>query len=167
MFKNLFDKLSRKEDTPLAANEPGAVPGAGKAAPAGQAAAEPAPVLPHTLGFVTHQPLHDMQLRVVAYEFMVRDAVKRRESSASQWSQFDRLMISTLINMDVFRLLAFRRALVHISTISLGDPALEGFPAERVIFVLNPAMDEPVTVDMAIACCRRHCRTICCRAWMC
>ncbi|MGL6045501.1 MAG: EAL and HDOD domain-containing protein [Vogesella sp.] len=147
MFKNLFDKLSRKEDTPQAANEPGAVPGAARAAPASPAADSPAPVLPHTLGFVTHQPLHDMQLRVVAYEFMVRDAVKRRESSASQWSQFDRLMISTLINMDVFRLLAFRRALVHISTISLGDPALEGFPAERVIFVLNPAMDEPVTAD--------------------
>src|SRR5574343_268927 len=147
MFKNLFDKLSRKEDTPPAANEPGAVPGAGKAVPASQADAGPAPVLPHTLGFVTHQPLHDMKLNVVAYEFMVRDAVKRRESSASQWLQYDRLMISTLVNMDVFRLLAFRRALVHVSTISLGDPALEGFPAERVIFVLNPAMDEPVSMD--------------------
>ena len=144
MFKNLFDKLSRKDDAPVAANEPGAQKVAANPAPV---AAEPAPVLPHTLGFVTHQPLHDMKLNVVAYEFMVRDAVKRRESSASQWLQYDRLMISTLVNMDVFRLLAFRRALVHVSTLSLADPALEGFPAERVIFVLNPAMDEPVSMD--------------------
>lgn len=144
MFKNLFDKLSRKDDAPQAANEPGAQKVAANPAPV---AAEPAPVLPHTLGFVTHQPLHDMKLNVVAYEFMVRDAVKRRESSASQWLQYDRLMISTLVNMDVFRLLAFRRALVHVSTLSLADPALEGFPAERVIFVLNPAMDEPVSMD--------------------
>ncbi|MFC3530990.1 EAL and HDOD domain-containing protein [Vogesella facilis] len=141
MLKSLFGGLGKGSKDEPAANEPGAVPAAATPDPAAQAA----PALPPTFGFVMHQAVHDSQQRVVAYEFMVRDALRRKESSASQWVQFDHLMISTLINMDVFRLLAFRRALVHISTTSLSDPALEGFPADRVFFVLNPPSDEPVT----------------------
>lgn len=137
MFKSLFDSLTGKGQESR---------GGSQASVAAANVVAEAVALPPTLGFVTHQPVHDLQQRVVAYEFMVRDAAKRRESSAGQWLQFDRLMAATLINMDVFRLLNSRRALVHLSTLSLECAELEGFPVERVYFVLNPAMDEPVTL---------------------
>ena len=147
MFKNLFGGLGKSQDK-AATKPPAADVGAAKSVPAKESA--DAPLLPHTLGFVTHQPLHDLQCRVVAYEFMVRDAAKRRESSGSQWLQFDRLMISTLINMEVFRLLSSRRALVNLSMLSLEDPELAGIPVERVYLVLNPALDEPVTAETLV-----------------
>lgn len=141
MFKSLFGSLTGKGQA-QEAKESREVKTAAASTPAAESGDNLA--LPHTLGFVTHQPLHDLQQRVVAYEFMVRDTVKRRESSAGQWLQFDRLMISTLVNMDVFRLLNSRRALVHVSTLSLQDASLEAFPSDRVYFVLNPAIDDPV-----------------------
>ncbi|WP_043617114.1 EAL and HDOD domain-containing protein [Chromobacterium violaceum] len=92
--------------------------------------------LPATLGFVSHQPVMDRQQRVVAYDFFVRQG--KRNIEAGKQQEFDRLLLATLHNMDIFRLLAYRRAFVHIAMTSLDDPQLRGMPAGSVIFVLEP-----------------------------
>lgn len=138
MFKNLFGGLGKSNTAPKEEAQ---------SVDKGESKRDDFANLPHTLGFVTHQPVHDLQQRVVAYEFMVRDAAKRRESPAGHWLQFDKLMTTTLVNMDVFRLLSTRKAMVHISTVSLDDKALLDFPADSVYLVLNPAIDDPVTED--------------------
>ncbi|OWY39714.1 competence protein [Xenophilus sp. AP218F] len=117
--------------------------------PAPEAAAEPrAPEplelgeLPATLGFVSHQPVMDRQLRVVAYDFFVRQG--RHHPEGGKQPEFDRLLLSTLQNMDIFRLLAFRRAFVHIAITALNEPLLQSMPANSVIFVLEPVAGFPV-----------------------
>jgi EAL and modified HD-GYP domain-containing signal transduction protein len=57
-------------------------------------------------------------------------------------------MLTTLQNMEVFRLLAYRRALVHISISSLAEPLLLQMPAKSVIFVLEPDPGQAVTVEV-------------------
>lgn len=100
----------------------------------------PEPVsLPPTLGFVTHQAIYDAQLRMVGYEFMVRDAQARRgDVSAGQHAQFDSLMLSTLLNLDVFRLLPRRLVFINLSPETLFDTQLANVPTGRVVCVLNP-----------------------------
>ncbi|PRP71704.1 competence protein [Chromobacterium amazonense] len=101
----------------------------------------PAEELPATLGFVSHQPVMDKQRRVVAYDFFVRQG--KRNIEAGKQQEFDRLLLSTLHNMDIFRLLAYRRAFVHIAMTSLDEPLLRSMPAGSVIFVLEavPGME--------------------------
>ncbi|MBI3146885.1 MAG: HDOD domain-containing protein [Pseudogulbenkiania sp.] len=103
--------------------------------------------LPPTLGFVSHQPIMDRQQHVVAYEFAVRKAQQAAMTGKKQ-REFDRLMLSTLQNMDVFRLLAYRRAFVNISIASLDEALLDDLPAKSVILVLDPISDEPLTEDL-------------------
>lgn len=97
--------------------------------------------LPATLGFVSHQPVMDKQRRVVAYDFFVRQG--KRNIEAGKLQEFDRLLLGTLQNMDIFRLLAYRRAFVHIAMTSLDEPLLRSMPAGSVIFVLEavPGME--------------------------
>ncbi|WP_019102671.1 EAL and HDOD domain-containing protein [Chromobacterium haemolyticum] len=102
--------------------------------------------LPPTLGFVSHQPVMDRLQRVVAYDFFVRQG--KRNIAAGKQQEFDRLMLSTLQNMDIFRLLAFRRAFVHISIDTLDEPMLSNMPASSVIFVLEPSQTGSVSEDM-------------------
>ncbi|POZ62789.1 EAL and HDOD domain-containing protein [Chromobacterium alticapitis] len=102
---------------------------------------QPAEELPATLGFVSHQPVMDKQRRVVAYDFFVRQG--KRNIEAGKQQEFDRLLLATLQNMDIFRLLAYRRAFVHIAMTSLDEPLLRSMPAGSVIFVLEavPGME--------------------------
>ncbi|VEB41255.1 Uncharacterised protein [Chromobacterium violaceum] len=139
MLKNLIDGLAGRlkknahdeEAPPLeeTAETPAAV------IPSPPPEEEPAE-LPATLGFVSHQPVMDRQQRVVAYDFFVRQG--KRNIEAGKQQEFDRLLLATLHNMDIFRLLAYRRAFVHIAMTSLDDPQLRGMPAGSVIFVLEP-----------------------------
>ncbi|RXZ45467.1 EAL and HDOD domain-containing protein [Crenobacter cavernae] len=106
---------------------------------------EPKPVdLPPTLGFVAHQAVLDRQQRVVAYLFAVREG-RIGEAAADRRRQIDSLLLSTLHKMEVFRLLAYRRAFVHLSVASLALPAVSELPAHSVVVVLEPAGDEPLT----------------------
>lgn len=88
----------------------------------------------------------DRLQRVVAYDFFVRQG--KRNIAAGKQQEFDRLMLSTLQNMDIFRLLAFRRAFVHISIDTLDDPMLSNMPASSVIFVLEPSQTGSVSDEM-------------------
>lgn len=146
MLKQLFGGLtgrSHKADTnPQTSTQPDNVPlpvsdhGSGD---------DGALTLPPTLGFVSHQPVMDRNHRVVAYEFMVRHGKADFMDNGLRQREFDQLMLQTLLNMDIFQLLAFRRAFVHISISSLDEPQLEKMPQQSVIFVLNPVAEEPVT----------------------
>src|SRR5438445_2753832 len=54
--------------------------------------AEHGPVdLPHTLGFVSHQPILDRQHRVVAYEFVVKEGKGPATIDAAKRLDADRL----------------------------------------------------------------------------
>lgn len=89
-----------------------------------------------TLGFVSHQPVQDKDQRVVAYEFNVKSSRERAKSPAHMRT-FDRLLLNTLRNMNVFRLLAYRRAFIHLSLPSLDDlPSLD-LPVSSCIFILD------------------------------
>ncbi|OBU85147.1 EAL and HDOD domain-containing protein [Chromobacterium subtsugae] len=136
MLKSLIDglagrlkKTTTEEETPAAAAKPD------------RTLLDPPPPddepvdLPPTLGFVSHQPVMDKQQRVVAYDFFVRQG--KRNVEAGKQQEFDRLLLATLQNMDIFRLLAYRRAFVHISMTSLDEPLLRDMPAGSVIFVLE------------------------------
>lgn len=148
MLKNLIGGLAGrlKKNEESQADEIAAVEKELEASPV-KHAAEPETVdqLPPTLGFVTHQPVMDRQHRVVAYEFFVKSGAAAK---GSKHQDFDRLMLTTLQNMEVFRLLAYRRALVHISISSLSEPLLLQMPAKSVIFVLEPDPNEPVTAEV-------------------
>ncbi|WP_230370500.1 hypothetical protein [Paludibacterium denitrificans] len=74
MLKNLFGGLTRSKDEvrEVAPVEPVAE---AMAPPVQPAEIDHKPLdLPATLGFVTHQPIMDKQLRVVAYEFFVKQS---------------------------------------------------------------------------------------------
>ncbi|MDN0073970.1 HDOD domain-containing protein [Crenobacter sp. SG2303] len=102
---------------------------------AGTGVAEPLP----SLGFVSHQPLYDKQLRVVAYAFSVRRG-KGPLQSALQQAEFDRLMLGTLKNLDIGKLLAYRKAFVPVSLHALDDALLTELPAKSVIYRLEPPL---------------------------
>ncbi|SCK28515.1 EAL and HDOD domain-containing protein [Vogesella sp. LIG4] len=89
-----------------------------------------------SLGFVAHQPLQDRNQRVVAYEFVVKGSLGRANSPAHQRT-FDQLLLTTLRNMNVFRLLAYRRAFIHLSLASLDDLPAQNLPLASCIFVLE------------------------------
>lgn len=147
MLKNLFGGLTRSKDEvrEVAPVEPVAE---AMAPPVQPAEIDHKPLdLPATLGFVTHQPIMDKQLRVVAYEFFVKQS-SQAGMTARKRQEFDRLLLSTLLNMEIFRLLAYRRAFVHIAMASLQEPMLLQMPADSVIFVLDPLTDEPMTDAM-------------------
>jgi len=104
--------------------------------------------LPPVLGFVSQQPLYDKQLKVVAYALSVRRG-KRPLSSARQQAEFDQMMLGTLKNLDVGKLLAYRKAFVPISLHALHDSLLTELPAASVIYRLEPplvgeALDRPL-----------------------
>jgi len=104
--------------------------------------------LPPSLGFVSNQPLYDRQLKVVAYAFSVRRG-KRPLNSELQQAEFDRLMLGTLKNLDIGKLLAYRKAFVSVSLHALDDPQLTELPAASVIYQLEPplvgeALDRPL-----------------------
>lgn len=143
MLKNLFDGLTgklRKTEDEAAVAEPDA--------PTSLPATQPdtGPVeLPPTLGFVAHQPVLDRQQAVVAYEFTLRQGAGQ---TAARRREFDRMLLRTLRNMDLFRLLAYRRALVHLSLGALEEEGLLGLPERTVILVLDPVGDAPVTPEV-------------------
>jgi EAL and modified HD-GYP domain-containing signal transduction protein len=89
--------------------------------------------LPQTLGFVSHQPIQDKSQRIVAYEFTVKDSVSGNRNAANRRT-FDRLLFSTLKNMNIFRLLTFRRAFIHVSLASLDDLLAQELPADSTIY---------------------------------
>ncbi|MGL6071459.1 EAL and HDOD domain-containing protein [Craterilacuibacter sp.] len=132
MLKTLFGSLTGKsapaprapENTPLKRAEPER--------------------LPPAFGFVTHHPVYDSQQKLVAYEFVARDAVQRNEASAGLYQQYDNLMLNTLLNLDVFSLLAKRRAFINLSLGTLQNPQLATLAAQRVICVINPSTGESV-----------------------
>jgi len=149
MLKNLLGGLGGRNKKPQDEQLP-------EAEPVAEAFDEPlteaahGPVdLPPTLGFVSHQAILDRQYRVVAYEFVVKEG-KAVKIEPAQRLVADRLMLSTLQNMEVFRLLEYRRAFVHISMVALGDPMLSTLPSRSVIYVLDPVPEEPIT-DQTIA----------------
>lgn len=92
--------------------------------------------LPQTLGFVSHQPIQDQSQRIVAYEFAVKDSVALARPAASRRS-FDQLLFNTLKNMNIFRLLAFRRAFIHVSLASLDDLLQQELPVASAIYLLE------------------------------
>ncbi|WP_293762322.1 HDOD domain-containing protein [uncultured Aquitalea sp.] len=146
MLKNLIGglagRLKKSEDAE--ADETAAVERELEAMENGRrdSAEEPVGELPPTLGFVTHQPVLDRQHRVVAYQFFVKSGQKQ---GTAKRQEFDRLMLNTMLNMEVFRLLAYRRAFVHVSISSLDEPMLQQMPLKSVIFVLEPDQNEPIT----------------------
>jgi EAL and modified HD-GYP domain-containing signal transduction protein len=151
MLKTLLDGLSGRRKKSEEEQVVSAVATASPPQEANQSQGEQhGPVdLPHTLGFVSHQPIHDRQYRVVAYEFIVRDS-KASQATAAKRLESDRVLLSTLQNMEVFRLLEYRRAFVHVSLASLGQPMLAELPSQSVIYVLEPVADLPIT-DETIA----------------
>ena len=152
MLKNLISGLTGRLKKPAdAADDEAVVPTpftelAPNSAASRQLENSPPLDLPATLGFVSHQPVMDRLQRVVAYDFFVRQG--KRNIAAGKQQEFDRLMLSTLQNMDIFRLLAFRRAFVHISIDTLDDPMLSNMPASSVIFVLEPSQTGSVSDEM-------------------
>ena len=103
--------------------------------------------LPQTLGFVSHQPIQDKSQRIVAYEFSVKDGLSGSRTPAGRRT-FDRLLFSTLKNMNIFRLLTFRRAFIHVSLASLDDlPSLE-LPSDSTIYMLDLLEGEQLTEDL-------------------
>ncbi|UTH74866.1 EAL and HDOD domain-containing protein [Chromobacterium sp. IIBBL 290-4] len=148
MLKGLFDGLTGKSKK-TAEEPPPPVPAVqAEKVEVGLPLPDEEPVeLPATLGFVSHQPVMDRQQRVVAYDFFVRQGKKGKPESGSN-QEFDRLLLSTLQNMDIFRLLAYRRAFVHISLTSLEEPLLRSMSAGSVIFVLEAVPGVAVTADV-------------------
>ncbi|MDF0605089.1 HDOD domain-containing protein [Neisseriaceae bacterium TC5R-5] len=98
--------------------------------------------LPLALGFVSYQPVLDKQHRIVAYDFFIRQG-KHNQTEGKQ-QEFDLLMLSTLHNINIFRLLAYRRAFIHISITTLTDPLLLSLPTESIIFVLKPSASQAI-----------------------
>ncbi|MCP9760429.1 HDOD domain-containing protein [Aquitalea sp. S1-19] len=132
MFKNLFGSLTGKttektEDSKTAQAQP-----------------DSSERLPPSFGFITHQPVYDSQQKLVAYEFVACDAVQRSEAGTSQYAQYDQLMLGTLLNLDVFSLLAKRRAFINLSLSVLNNPQLATLAAQRVICILNPSAGERI-----------------------
>jgi EAL and modified HD-GYP domain-containing signal transduction protein len=127
------------------------------AEPKGSSHFEPAPSsagsanapldLPPTLGFVARQPVLDLERRVVAYEFSVKQQQSLQQDGGRRRG-FDRLLIDTLKNMNILRLLDFRRAFIHLSLASLNDEVLRVLPPASVIYLLAPAAGQ--TVDEAL-----------------
>ncbi|BBF85383.1 hypothetical protein DLM_1767 [Aquitalea magnusonii] len=103
--------------------------------------------LPQTLGFVSHQPIQDRNQRIVAYEFTVKDGVSGNRNPASRRT-FDRLLFSTLKNMNIFRLLTFRRAFIHVSLASLDDLLAQQLPVGSAIYLLDLLDGEQLTEDL-------------------
>lgn len=103
--------------------------------------------LPQTLGFVSHQPIQDKSQRIVAYEFTVKDSVSGNRNAANRRT-FDRLLFSTLKNMNIFRLLTFRRAFIHVSLASLDDLLAQELPAGSTIYQLDLLEGEQLTEDL-------------------
>lgn len=150
MLKNLLGGLAGRNKKPQ--EEPAAPePAVAACSEAPLLEVEHRPLdLPHTLGFVSHQPILDRQHSVVAYEFVVKEGKGPVKIDAAKRLEADRLMLATLQNMEVFRLLEYRRAFVHISMTALGEPMLAQLPAHSVIYVLDPLPSEPIT-DETIA----------------
>jgi EAL and modified HD-GYP domain-containing signal transduction protein len=129
MLKNLLGRLFRWAN-PSAETSTPIAPSAGETGTGDEEALN----LPATLGFVSHRPIVDKAQRVVAYEFTVKDNLQH----AGHRPAFDRLLIDTLKNMNIFRLLAYRRAFIHVSLDAVGEPLLLELPADSVIYVLEP-----------------------------
>ncbi len=135
MLKKLFGGLLGKEEqavpvpqsTPAAAPAPLETPTSAAASPLDQV---------QSLGFVAHQPVQDKDQRVVAYEFTVKGGAERAKTADHQRT-FDRLLLNTLRNMNVFRLLAYRRAFIHVSLASLPDLPPPDLPVGSCIFILE------------------------------
>ncbi|MFC3532349.1 EAL and HDOD domain-containing protein [Vogesella facilis] len=132
MLKKLLGGLLGKTATPAA--ETRSTPPAPVAAASAADHAAPLDQV-QSLGFVAHQPLQDKAQRVVAYEFVVKGSQAAR--SRAHQRTFDQLLLSTLRNMNVFRLLAYRRAFIHLSLASLDDLATQQLPLTSCIFVLE------------------------------
>lgn len=130
MLKNLLSALFRRTPPSAAVNTISAPVTAAIDTADRQQAVE----LPQTLGFVSHRPILDKTQRVVGYEFTVKD----NRHQPGQRPAFDRLLIGTLKNMNVFRLLAYRRGFIHVALDAVGDPMLLELPADSVIYVLEP-----------------------------
>ncbi|QBJ79638.1 EAL and HDOD domain-containing protein [Aquitalea sp. USM4] len=144
MFKKIFGGLLNRgeqvtPEAPSVAQPP---------APAEEATSHSAPLnLPQTLGFVSHQPIQDKSQRIVAYEFSVKDGLSGSRTPAGRRT-FDRVLFSTLKNMNIFRLLTFRRAFIHVSLASLDDlPSLE-LPSDSTIYMLDLLEGEQLTEDL-------------------
>ncbi|MEQ6292454.1 EAL and HDOD domain-containing protein [Vogesella sp. GCM10023246] len=147
MLKKLFGGLLGKDKPAAPAAEARPAPAA---APAVAAADNAAPLdQVQSLGFVAHQPLQDKSQRVVAYEFVVKASLGQATSRAHQRT-FDQLLLNTLRNMNVFRLLAYRRAFIHLSLASLDDLAAQDLPLASCIFVLE-AQEGDVLDDALLA----------------
>ncbi|EEG09751.1 EAL and HDOD domain-containing protein [Pseudogulbenkiania ferrooxidans] len=148
MLKQLFGGLLGKDKQSAPGIEPGPASTSPTAPPARilDGAHAPAP-LHHvqTLGFVSHHPVQDKDQRVVAYEFIVKGSQDSTKTAAHKRA-FDRLLLTTLRNMNVFRLLAYRRAFIHLSLASLDDLPSPDLPADSCIFILGmrqgDALDE-------------------------
>ncbi|MFC3625880.1 EAL and HDOD domain-containing protein [Vogesella amnigena] len=146
MLKKLFggllgkDKPTDNTPAPQPPATPQATPG-----PASTTAAQHAAPLDQvqSLGFVAHQPLQDKEQRVVAYEFVVKGSLGRASSPAHQRT-FDQLLLNTLRNMNVFRLLAYRRAFIHLSLVSLDMLDSQQLPVASCIFVLEAQQGDVV-----------------------
>ncbi|MCP9760430.1 HDOD domain-containing protein [Aquitalea sp. S1-19] len=119
-------------------------------APAASAGADmTAAPLPASLGVVTHQPVYDARQNLVANEFLLSHAMRTGSAQTKEPGQFDRLMLSTLLNLNVFGQLSRRAAIIHLSSLtSLAAPELAGLPAERIILFLRPAPGETLTAEV-------------------
>ncbi|MCL6262199.1 HDOD domain-containing protein [Craterilacuibacter sp. RT1T] len=104
--------------------------------------------LPPTLGVLTHQPVYDARHNLVANEFLLSQAMRAGPAPNKEPGQFDRLMLRTLINLDVFGSLSRRASVIHLSSLaSLSAPELADLPAEHIILLLDIAPDEVLTMD--------------------
>ncbi|WP_174874628.1 EAL and HDOD domain-containing protein [Vogesella oryzae] len=151
MLKKLFGALRGKEPpAPAPASTP--APAVAPASSTPPAADRVAPLdQVQSLGFVAHQPLQDKSQRVVAYEFVVKGSLGQARSRQHRRT-FDRLLLDTLRNMNVFRLLAYRRAFIHVSLASLPELAAQELPLASCIFVLEAqegdALDEALMAQL-------------------
>lgn len=140
MLKKLFGGLIGKDKPASTETRPAPVAATDTPAPLDQV---------QSLGFVAHQPLQDKSQRVVAYEFVVKGSLGQGKSRAHRRT-FDQLLLNTLRNMNVFRLLAYRRAFIHLSLASLDDLATQDLPLASCIFVLE-AQESDVLDDTLLA----------------
>ena len=144
MFKKIFGGLlGRGEQAVSTANEAPA-----RSAISEEISHQAAPLdLPQTLGFVSHQPIQDKAQRVVAYEFAVKDGVAGHQAAANRRT-FDLLLFSTLKNMNIFRLLTYRRAFIHVSLASLDDLLAQELPVSSAIYLLEAPAGEVLDDDL-------------------
>ena len=98
--------------------------------------------LPATLGFVGHQPIYTARHELVAYEFAPRDAGHRNMMAAGTLNRHDHLLLQTLENLAIFRLLERRRAFINLSLDALEDPLLPSLAEKRAICIVSPAEND-------------------------